>query len=115
MATRDRLLLDDFSPKKGQFKKVVSRILTVNRSLKVGIKRSNLREWHELNKFRTATEQDHKQFVASVLTNFQLMGRFSRFMRQSEEFFCKAEEVGSRVSRGTWKPFGRSPGPAEAS
>mgnify|MGYP002803531096 CR=1 FL=1 len=87
--------LGEFAPraKRGEFKKVVLRMLTVNRSLRVGtIKRSNLKEWHELSKFRAATEQSHKNFIGDILNNFQLMARFSRFMRQANDFVFKAEE-----------------------
>jgi len=91
------LLLDDlgdFRPdvKRGEFKKMFHRMLVINRSLKVGIKRSNLKEWHELSKFRPAADEDHKAFISGILNNFQLMARFTRFLRQSQDFFQKAEE-----------------------
>eukprot|EP00435_Cladocopium_sp_Y103_P048082 s660_g14.t1 len=65
---------------------------TLERSLKTGTRRSNLKEWHELSKFRPAAEEDHKAFIAGILNNFQLMARFTRFLRQSQDFFQKAEE-----------------------
>eukprot|EP00438_Fugacium_kawagutii_P013007 Skav209218 [mRNA] locus=scaffold603:47568:60977:+ [translate_table: standard] len=43
---------------------------------------------------RPAAEEDHKIFVASVLNNFQLMARFTRFMRQAHEFWVKSDEDG---------------------
>lgn len=51
-----------------------------------------MKEWHELSKFRSAADEDHKAFIANILNNFQLMARFTRFMRQSQDFFHKAEE-----------------------
>lgn len=91
------LLLDDlgdFRPdvKRGELRKMVHRMLVINRSLKTGTRRSNLKEWHELSKFRPAAEEDHKAFIAGILNNFQLMARFTRFLRQSQDFFQKAEE-----------------------
>ncbi|CAK8998612.1 ANK_REP_REGION domain-containing protein [Durusdinium trenchii] len=91
--TQELSLLDDVElPKKHRFRDLVLRILTVNRSLKLGIQRSNLKEWHELSKFRPASEEDHKVFMANVLNNFQLMARFSRFLRQAHDHAFKAEE-----------------------
>lgn len=43
---------------------------------------------------RAATEQSHKNFIGDILNNFQLMARFSRFMRQANDFVFKAEEAG---------------------
>lgn len=54
-----------------------------------------------LASLRPAAEEDHKIFVASVLNNFQLMARFTRFMRQAQEFLVKSDEDREAV-RVTW-------------
>ena len=58
---------------------------------------------------RAATEQSHKNFIGDILNNFQLMARFSRFMRQANDFVFKAEEAGSfwwgkKIGGRCWDP-----------
>eukprot|EP00913_Durusdinium_trenchii_P014474 g13578.t1 len=66
--TQELSLLDDVElPKKHRFRDLVLRILTVNRSLKLGIQRSNLKEWHELSKFRRGDEPiDSEEFLKMI-------------------------------------------------
>ena len=58
---------------------------------------------------RAATEQSHKNFIGDILNNFQLMARFSRFMRQANDFVFKAEEAdicwrGKKIGGRCWDP-----------
>ncbi|OLQ02394.1 hypothetical protein AK812_SmicGene14774 [Symbiodinium microadriaticum] len=63
------------------FQQLVSQILTINRSFTTGIRRSDLKEWHEMSKFRPATSEDHQHFVGQVLSNAQLLGNGAWPMR----------------------------------
>ncbi|CAE7870931.1 unnamed protein product [Symbiodinium sp. KB8] len=79
------------------FQQLVSQILTINRSFTTGIRRSDLKEWHEMSKFRPATSEDHQHFVGQVLSNAQLMAQSSRAMRAvHESLLTGAEELNEK-------------------
>ncbi|CAJ1380890.1 unnamed protein product [Effrenium voratum] len=72
------------------FRQTVAKIITVNRSLKAGIRRSTLRDQKDALKFRPAMDEEHKRLQSKVLSNRHLMAQSSRSIRSIHEFILEA-------------------------